>query len=398
MIHVCFALHDANGTYAKYLGAAICSLLIHTRECVCIYLLHDDTLHDAERKKFVQLCEKWKQKIYFMKLDRKALMDKVGIHPVATIGTLFRLRLVELLPESVTRVIYLDADLIFNLDIVELWNENLSGCLIGARRDAEGKRWMCDQGILPRDMYFNAGVMVLDIEKIRRERDLFCESMDFFVRYPNCRFADQDALNYIFQGKVAYLPDRYNFFTIQLRNNNNLLPQKAIYHFAGDVIHVHNPMFFDTYFFSALCESPWGRGEEICRYVQSIVLEKQKTYDMLRYCMSRIANRKCKRVIFGAKSELLDEIQSFIHLEPDKDYYVDNAADLQGHMVNGVQVESPECLKGESRDNIFVIVLSCNHYYDIREQLMRYGLSENVDFIDGRALLSGEKGGYLKNY
>lgn len=53
MIHVCYALYDKNGKYSKLTGTSICSLFENTKAWVTIHLLHDHTLTEENRAKFI---------------------------------------------------------------------------------------------------------------------------------------------------------------------------------------------------------------------------------------------------------------------------------------------------------------------------------------------------------
>ena len=63
MIHVCYALFDRDGTYSKFIGTSILSMFENTQEKVTIHLIHDSTLTDENRKKFMRLVLDYDQDI-----------------------------------------------------------------------------------------------------------------------------------------------------------------------------------------------------------------------------------------------------------------------------------------------------------------------------------------------
>ena len=65
MIHVCYAMADKQGTYSKYIGASMCSLFDHTDAWVTVHLLHDETLTEENRERFVRLVRECGQQIFF---------------------------------------------------------------------------------------------------------------------------------------------------------------------------------------------------------------------------------------------------------------------------------------------------------------------------------------------
>ena len=86
--------------------------------------------------------------------------------------------LMDILPESVDRLMYLDVDLIINGSIEELYHVDFAGDDVIAADDSNGKRTLDTFGSkqieMFRDMlaqgfrYFNAGVMLFNIAQIRK--------------------------------------------------------------------------------------------------------------------------------------------------------------------------------------------------------------------------------------
>ncbi len=64
-IHVCYALHDFDGHYSKYIGTSICSIFENTKSKVAIHIIHDETLTEENKNKFEKLAEDYKQKCQF---------------------------------------------------------------------------------------------------------------------------------------------------------------------------------------------------------------------------------------------------------------------------------------------------------------------------------------------
>jgi lipopolysaccharide biosynthesis glycosyltransferase len=126
---------------------------------------------------------------------------------------LFRLGLETLAPADCTRVIYIDADTIVLGDVRELWGVDLGDCAIGAVRDCyQDAAEFAARWTLPHDgqHYFNAGVQVIDLERVRRER-LFSKALNFVVANDEkLLFGDQDALNFVFWGRWAPLDPAWN--------------------------------------------------------------------------------------------------------------------------------------------------------------------------------------------
>lgn len=125
---------------------------------------------------------------------------------------LFRLGLEKLAPSDCSRAIYIDADMVVLGDIREVWTTDLGEHCIGAvfdqyiESDEFASRW----GLPPGERYFNAGLQLIDLEKVRAGK-LFSKALDFVVEHDEkLQLGDQDALNYVFWGKWKRLEPAWN--------------------------------------------------------------------------------------------------------------------------------------------------------------------------------------------
>lgn len=395
MIRICFSLHDASGGYSKYAGTALCSLLDHAKAEVGIHLIHDETLSAENRQRFLDVANGHRQKIFFHEIPSSKFGQYSNLSGRFTIGTLFRLMIPDVLPESIHRLIYLDADILVKMDIQELWEFDLHGNVLAARRDVREERWLCDVlGAVSHEEYFNAGVLLLDLDEIRRNYRLLDQCLQFFQAYPDCQYADQDAMNTIFQGRVSWLPERCNCFTKVYRNLGISALEPAIYHFAGDQINLEEPEPFDYEFLAYLRKTPWGTPKELQTiFLKQIALAYQKNVAQQLF-FKKVSNSEIKKIVFGVGSVLLDVLLGFVSLPHFPDCYVDNDKNLHGGSRKGIPIISPSQILLQPRGTYFIIILSQKYYQDIRQQLTDCGLCENEDFMDGRLLFTQRQGGY----
>ena len=99
-IQIGFGLHDKNGDYSVWVGVVMQSVIEHTGAPICFHILHDDTLNDQNREKLVQVATQNGNRIQFHNLGDAfgdSLKEKMGRY---TIGSMFRVMLPELLPDS----------------------------------------------------------------------------------------------------------------------------------------------------------------------------------------------------------------------------------------------------------------------------------------------------------
>ena len=233
-IHAALALYDPRGTYSQHAGVVMASIFENTESPVVVHVLHDSTLTEEARGKFLRPAAKYAQEVRL--IDVTPYRDQLDARTVAlvqdacSVGTLYRLLIPDLLP--VGRVVYLDCDTLVNLDLRELWEVSLDGnCLAGAldhpgrglrRLSAEALRVRLNGG--DPTSYVNAGVLLMDLDRIRERGSLFRASMDWLARRRHAaRLADQDILNSLFCGSIKLLDDRFNNRRLEEDPSNSIL-------------------------------------------------------------------------------------------------------------------------------------------------------------------------------
>lgn len=119
-----------------------------------------------------------------------------------------RILLGEYLPSEVSRVIYLDSDLLIQDDLQTLWEKELHGCPIAAVEDLS--RSACETINIPRDEYFNSGVLLMDLDMWRTE-GLHWKVAEYAEKNAHRLFyVDQCSLNAILHKRWIRLHPRWN--------------------------------------------------------------------------------------------------------------------------------------------------------------------------------------------
>lgn len=134
-------------------------------------------------------------------------VDTSGWNPIV----LARLLLDRLLPETVSRILYLDGDTIVLRDLSSLWNADMSGKPVGGCMETtvDPKRKAgLELEALP---YINAGVLLIDLAAWRQRKT--GEAIIRYYQKNNGRlFAnDQDAINGCLKDQIYLLPLSYNW-------------------------------------------------------------------------------------------------------------------------------------------------------------------------------------------
>ena len=243
-IHAALAFCDPKGTYSRHAAVVMASMFENTKDKIFLHIIHDDTLSSHNREKLKATAENYGQRIEFINVESLLEGTSIDVSKLTidgARGTLFRLLIPQLINEK--KILYLDCDLIIDLDIAELWNEPLDGKTIGAVCDVWSLDYIKGTPVpwryalaweimgIRNDSYFNAGVTIMDLERIRDRYDFLNEVDTFYDNYTKClTLADQDCLNYIFAGDVQFLDHRYNRIDLKSFTDEG---HGSIWHMAG---------------------------------------------------------------------------------------------------------------------------------------------------------------------
>jgi len=131
------------------------------------------------------------------------------------LATAYNVLAPEYLLQKESRAIYMDADMVVMEDLTDLWQLPLTTA-VGAVLDAHIV-WMSspsmwrpwrEEKVDPMTPYLNTGLMLIDLERWRRE-SLTGRTLEYLEKY-TMPCVDQDALNFALNGAFDQLHPRYN--------------------------------------------------------------------------------------------------------------------------------------------------------------------------------------------
>ena len=212
--HIVYATDD---NFAEILGVSLVSLYENSKDVddIIVYVL-DSGISDENIKKLKSLPKKYSRSdLSFIKATdiSKELSMNVNLD-IGSLSQYARLFVSSVLPAKLDRVLYLDCDIIINKSISELWNLDIKGKTIAALKDAFSKQYRKNIDLEPDDIMFNSGVMLIDLDKWRRE-NIESKLLEF-IRKKNGKIqqGDQGALNAILSKETFCLEPRFNSVTI----------------------------------------------------------------------------------------------------------------------------------------------------------------------------------------
>jgi len=220
----------ADEAYARPLAAMVRSLLDRREGRPLTVYVVDAGLRAKTR---ARLERSWPELHVTWIAPRLARLAKAPVSGHASPANYVRLLMEDLLPPEVTRVLYLDVDLVALDDIEALWQLPLGDAAVLAAQDVAAP-WI-DGDLAPnadlarphagtmdpirnyralgldgRAKYFNTGVMLIALDLWRRE-GLGARFLDCLVRHrEHVRFWDQYPLNVVLAGRWGELHPRWN--------------------------------------------------------------------------------------------------------------------------------------------------------------------------------------------
>lgn len=210
-VNICLTFDD---NYLYHAISTIMSLVdnFYSNNSLIVNIIYGDNLSENSRR-IVQDELGSIVLINFIFVEKERFLGLPLNRDYININTYFRLLICELFPK-LDKIIYIDSDTIVLGNIAELWNFPIANYLIGAALDEGGVMQTRRLGLNSNNNYFNAGVLLFNLEEIRGRyegRDLF----DFFI---NCylnnveriSLQDQDILNIAFENDSKIIPLCWN--------------------------------------------------------------------------------------------------------------------------------------------------------------------------------------------
>lgn len=210
-IHVACNI-DSN--YVKYCAVMLTSLLENNRDSrVCVHII-SSALADADRDVLASIVEgRYSQRIAFHFPDADMLSRcRIDQGSYISLATYYRIFLGSILPAEVTKVLYLDCDLVVNGSVKPLWNTDISAVSVACVEDMwSGRPAIYERLHYPASSsYFNAGVLLVNLDRWRRNA-FESRALDYLAAHADrLDMYDQDLLNALLHDDKLFVPHRYN--------------------------------------------------------------------------------------------------------------------------------------------------------------------------------------------
>ncbi|WP_407725159.1 glycosyltransferase family 8 protein [Ruminococcus sp. JL13D9] len=165
-------------------------------------------------------------RMHFFEIDVKNIA--FGNYPIGyhlSVETYFRILAQFLLPHELDRVLWLDGDIIILKEISDFYSQSFDGmkyvvCEERINNTEQGKELKKKLGLPKEHVYFNAGVMLMNLESLRKETNAEALMRECFKLKDKVEWFDQDILNILYANQLKY--DDYYKYNYQIRYDNTI--------------------------------------------------------------------------------------------------------------------------------------------------------------------------------
>ena len=208
--------YSCDDKYASHCGISIMSLLkTKEKDDIINIFLVSDGITTSNRKRLQDTVQAFTNAdIEFIDFELWKATLNLNMLWEISLSSYARLFLPQMLPEKIKKVIYLDCDTIICESLKDLFTIPMEKKGVAAVQDSIGNEVKGQVGLLATDKYFNAGVLLINIEQWKRE----CLTKKFldYIEEKDGRVwhHDQGVLNHCFRNQWLIIHPKYNIMTI----------------------------------------------------------------------------------------------------------------------------------------------------------------------------------------
>ena len=166
-------------------------------------------------------------------IEKANIYQDVGLnHIYVSKAALFKFTLAKIIAED--KVLYLDDDVIVEQSLTDFYNTDISQHYAAVINDFLAEKYG-DNKRLNHKNYFNSGVMLLNLRKLRE--DNIPTKLLEYKKKNNSKYMDQDAFNVVFAENVKFMPVQFNYLNAYDEANDSVLKENisniVVRHYAS---------------------------------------------------------------------------------------------------------------------------------------------------------------------
>ncbi|GAA4753421.1 glycosyltransferase family 8 protein [Flavisolibacter ginsenosidimutans] len=226
--------------YAEQATVMLYSLLMHNSDNRIVVVVFYDDLDEAAKKRVQSNLSRFSNfEIEWIKIDG-ALIRNFNIRKGHVNEYSYSRIFMAQMLQDVDRILYLDCDMLILGNLSELWQTDLQGCVLAAVQDPSPFVRHEDLGMPEGKKYFNAGVLLLDVNKWKKGSYTEAVVNKLTQLGGKAAWWDQDGLNAVLYNDWLALNRKWNIQShdIAVAQEENIKKIKpylspSIVHFTG---------------------------------------------------------------------------------------------------------------------------------------------------------------------
>ena len=246
---------------------------------------------------------------------------------------------------------------------------------INHARDSKDK-FLITSGFVAYEDYFCAGILLLNLNRLRVEKDSLKDGMKFLNEHPQMTLFDQDVLNYLYSKDYVKIHEKFDAFVNHERSLKRPL-RSAIYHYVAGYLNLNMSDAFNRLWMKYFIKTPWFDVDTMGRLYNDF---RQMHGGLKKSLINLSALMIDKTRAFFIAPQSVDSIKKIFSIRDDEEIiFVENQTSLQK------LIDSMNASRGKK---VFFIMLP-NFPFQI---LMQAGFEYGKDFVDGFYFLSEAHG------
>ncbi len=308
---------------------------------------------------------------------------KVQEYSHLTIASAYRLVIPEIFKDY-DKAIYLDSDIVVEADVAKLYGidigDNFLGAVHGYFKEPNSDflyKHITETLKIDESHFFNAGILVMNL-KAFRENQVTEKCLSLLAERNDLCFMDQCALNIVCEGKVEFLPKRWNYewlFLLPLTDpsfcgeisESEFCKDPAIVHYDG----MHKPWDYPEWI---LADRFWFYARQTIFYEEILCTAQLQCAGELIKLFG--AANKCRDIaVYGAGNAGRRYVSKILSLKLCRIVvWVDqNYAEKQEYQL---PVENVELLYQSQFNRVLIAIEDRSVSNEVKEMLLKRGIDE----------------------
>ncbi|WP_432642290.1 glycosyltransferase family 8 protein [Acidaminococcus sp.] len=253
------AIHIGYGTDENFvmpMGVSIVSVLENNPAYSFIFHVMTEGLSEKSVGQLDALASTYPNCVICIHELQLQILDGLPVFSSLGRASYYRIFLEKLVPERLSRVLYLDGDIVCLGNLNELIKRDFSNAIVMVVKDKPVTAEKQERKFHLTD-YFNSGMLYINLEQWKKQKVAEHLLEVFFAHKEELNHVDQDALNIVLQGYKRLLDERFNF--IPGDDPIEEVPEGTVFlHYAGT-----KPWYYwldfplQRYFKKYYAVSPW---------------------------------------------------------------------------------------------------------------------------------------------